>query len=327
MGESCALTENANQETKKKTFSDKGVQCNTYEEFNKHDIHDLIETNYQLKVLTGIPNFALLQALNAALLQTMTGKSKIGIKKMILLTMMRIKLDLTFTALSVLFRISSSTATLYFQKTVKHLCYVLQDVIRFPSKDEILNNMPICFQKFQQTRIVLDCTETEIQKSNCLKCRARSYSFYKCKHTVKFLIGVAPSGLITYLSKPYGGRSSDKAIFNKEKIISLLHYPDAIMVDKGFMIEKECSEHYIKLIRPPFLRKKKKQLTREEAIKTAEIARARIHVERSIQRIKTFRVCRNQIPWQLVPFIGDIFTVVVALVNLSQPILAYDKFL
>jgi hypothetical protein len=67
---------------------------------------------------------------------------------------------------------------------------------------------------------------------------------------------VAASGLVTYLSKPYGGRASDKAIFNLENLLSKLDPHDAIMVDKGFLIETECAKANVKLKRPPFLRKK-----------------------------------------------------------------------
>jgi hypothetical protein len=57
------------------------------------------------------------------------------------------------------------------------------------------------------------------------------------------------------------------------------------------------------------------------------IARAQVHVdERSMQRIKQFRVCRNAVTWKLLAEIKNIVIVVVALTNLSPPILANDKF-
>jgi uncharacterized protein with HEPN domain len=67
-------------------------------------------------------------------------------------------------------------------------------------------------------------------------------------------------------------------------------------------------------------------LSKEEATQTAVIARARVHVERSIQHIKQFRACRNVVPWKLLAEIKNIMMVVVALTNLSPPILANDKF-
>jgi hypothetical protein len=51
-----------------------------------------------------------------------------------------------------------------------------------------------------------------------------------------------------------------------------------------------------------------------------------VHVERSMQRIKQFRVCRNAVPWKLLAEIKNIVIVVVALTNLSPPVLANDEF-
>lgn len=87
----------------------------------------------------------------------------------------------------------------------------------------------------------------------------------------------------------YGGRASDKAIFNNENLIKRLDVNDSIVTDKGVLIEKECNEKSMKLIRPPFL-KKQKQLSKVDAEITADIARARVHVERAIQRLKVFKV-------------------------------------
>lgn len=72
------------------------------------------------------------------------------------------------------------------------------------------------------------------------------------------MTGVSPDGLITYISKPYGGRASDKSIFKQSKLVQkLTPHEDEIMVDKGFSIQDVCSNYAIKMVRPPFLRKKK----------------------------------------------------------------------
>ncbi|KAK5650066.1 hypothetical protein RI129_001095 [Pyrocoelia pectoralis] len=290
-----------------KAVEDKAIQVNVSTDFGSFDVSNIINSNFNLKVFTG-------------------SNTKCSIRNKILLTLMRIKLDVTFRTLAILFNVSRQSAQTYFHSTIQLLSLILKSVIRFPDKDEIRHNIPICFSNFKNTRIVLDCTEISIQASKCLNCRIRTYSYYKGKHTCKFLIGVAPSGLITYVSDAYGGRTSDKAIFNCQNLIAKLEPLDAIMVDKGFLIEQECADNLITLIRPPFL-KKNQQLSKKEAERTAEIARARVHVERSIQRIKNFRVFKNTIPWSLLPEVENIFIVAVGLTNLDSPILARDKFL
>lgn len=103
------------------------------------------------------------------------------------------------------------------------------------------------------------------------------------------MTGVSPDGQITFVSRAYGGRASDKNIFEDSNLIERLElHRDEIMVDKGFLIDSFSAAFGIKVVRPPFYSKKKKnqQFSEEEAIQTREIAKARVHVERANQRIK-----------------------------------------
>ena len=45
---------------------------------------------------------------------------------------------------------------------------------------------------------------------------------------------------------------------------------------------------------------------------TTEIANLRIHVERAIQRLKTFRILKYTLPVTLLPLIDDIVTTYIA---------------
>lgn len=147
--------------------------------------------------------------------------------------------------------------------------------------------MPSCFERFRNVRLVLDCTEIAVEHTKCLCCRISCYSDYKSRNTLKFMTAVTPCGLVAYVSKVYGGRTSDKAIFEQSHVIEKLDENDALMVDKGFLIDTICKENLIQLIRPPF-RRRKKQLSADEANTNFFIARARVHIERVNQRIKIF---------------------------------------
>lgn len=80
----------------------------------------------------------------------------------------------------------------------------------------------------------------------------------------------------------------------------------------------------IKLQRPPIL--DKPQFTAAEAVENTNIAKSRIHVERVIQRIKNFRIFQGRITKNMLKGIDDIAVVVCAMVNLSSPVLAPNKF-
>ncbi|KMQ84716.1 hypothetical protein RF55_17260 [Lasius niger] len=153
-----------------------------------------------------------------------------------------------------------------------------------------------------------------------------TYSHYKGTYTCKFLTGVTPAGNISFISKPYGGRASDKAIFEQSNLKNLLQPGNAVMVDRGFLIDDTCKMNGWKCIRPPFF-KNEKQFTKSEAILTSKIVRARIYIEKSNQRIKAFQIVGSRLPVNLVPLLEEIFTVLCATVNLNSTILKDVTFI
>lgn len=71
---------------------------------------------------------------------------------------------------------------------------------------------------------------------------------------------------------------------------------------------------------------KKKQLSSADVSSTIEIASARVHVERSIQRIKLFQIMKSTICKTMAPHMTEIIQVICGIVNLKEPIMSDDKF-
>ncbi|XP_028146882.2 uncharacterized protein LOC114340340 [Diabrotica virgifera virgifera] len=309
-----------------KSFKDFQVQVDTPK---VSTVCDLITTDSALNSFTGLNSFKLLDTIVEAVCSVYSDQRshRLSIKQRIFLVFTKLKCDLTYVTISLLFGISQELCNKYFNDMLPILSKVLSSVIRFTDTTEIQKNMPECFESFQNVRVVLDCTEIFIQKPKCLCCRIRFYSQYKSNNTVKFMTGISPGGLITYVSEPYGGRASDKTIFEQSNIILKLDSSkDAVMVDKGFLIDDICNQFKIELIRPPFL-KNKKQFSTDEALLNAKIAAARVHIERVKQRIKIFKILGCKLQWSLVKNIKDIFTIACAITNLSSSILADRRYL
>lgn len=100
---------------------------------------------------------------------------------------------------------------------------------------------------------------------------------------------------------------------------------DAIMVDKGFMIKSECDDLNIQLIRPPFA-DKRVQMTKEDSLNTKGIAAARVHVERCIQRLKTFAFLKSTIDWEMTKYVDEIMIIICGLVSFGRPIIDKSRF-
>ena len=110
---------------------------------------------------------------------------------------------------------------------------------------------------------------------------------YKQRNTFKGLVGVAPNGVITFISKLFPGSTSDKAIVAASDVLGKMNSGDMIMADKGFVMQYLMPPG-VSLNVPPFL--KIRRFTKEESQLTTTIARARIHVERAIARIKQHEI-------------------------------------
>ncbi|KAK3911868.1 DNA transposase [Frankliniella fusca] len=229
-----------------------------------------------------------------------------------------------YSALAAIFDLGSQTCANYFYDTIIVLSKVLNCMIFWPSKEDILKNMPKCFSKFKSTRAILDASEIPVEKPKCIKCRIRLYSQYKKNFTAKIMMVCSPSGLITLCAGAFGGRASDRVVTKFTKVYEKCDPTDALMVGKGFNIDEDCTAYLLKLIRPPFQRNKK--YSKSESVQCAKIARARVHVERVIQRVREFGHLCGKIPWNVIPYINDLVIIASALVNLSNPIMALDKY-
>lgn len=304
-------------------LQDQGVQTDLGEK-GYFDIMLLMDNEKDLTIMTGIPSVAVLEVIEKHV-QVRLPSVK-DVRRWIVLTMLKLKLGLSFTCIGVLFQCDRTHCSRVFKATIVALADVLIEAVDWPSKDEVRSWMPRSFRNFLKVRVILDCTEVPIEKPQCLICRIRTYSQYYGEHTLKFMVGCSPSGSISFVSKAYGGRASDKKLFCESGLVEKLEpYVDAVMVDKGFMIQDVCDKSAIELVRPPFL-KKQAQLSKADSKLTAEIARARVHVERVIQRLKLFNVLKQKMPWTLLPYVDAILVTLSGITNLCSPVIADDGF-
>ena len=95
------------------------------------------------------------------------------------------------------------------------------------------------------------------------------------------------------------------------------------MADKGFTISDLLKPLKVTLNIPSFL-SGRDQLTEDEVKESQTIASVRIHVERAMQRVKTFKQIRNEIPLTLHGTINQIWTVACLLCNFMPPLIQKD---
>jgi hypothetical protein len=286
----------------------------------------------QLRILTGLHsmelfNVLLTQVTNIEKANCLVCRNaSLSCADRLLMTLFKLRHNLNFNVLAIMWGVSDRTVSSYVKDMIMYLHTILSPCVFWPSKESVVNNLPKCFCKFKDTVVVLDCTEFEIESPRSLRSRILTYSHYYSCHTVKVLLGIVPSGMIIFVSKLFGGKASDNYITERSGVLTkCISHVDAAMVDKGFTVDKLCEGLGIKLYRPPFV-KSKKQLSKADAIANQNIAAARVHVERAINPLKKFKILKDKVDLDTLPYLTEIVTICCALTNLAKPILANSRF-
>ena len=315
--------------TEYKQTDDKNVQVDsTHLEFNEHSLQ---KDDKKVNFYTGLPNFATLYLVFELLTSGLEpNRGVLTAFQEICMVMIKLRLNLEEKDLAYRFGISQPSVSRIFRKWIAIMAERLRPLIYWPDRAELRETMPIAFRKFFPKCVcILDCTEVFIERPSDLKARAQTWSNYKQHNTVKILIAVTPQGSISFVSKAWGGRASDKYITEQSGILDKLLPGDLVLADRGFTIQDSVGFYCAEVKTPPFT-KGKKQLSRHEVDWSREISHVRIHVERVIGLLKQkYTIMQGTIPISLLKdgtecTIDNIITTCSALCNLCVSVVPSD---
>jgi len=287
---------------------------------------DKLETDSQLKAYTNVTYSTFNYLLKLVLELHGEDDSKYPMTKKIFLVLSKLSINRSYKYLSDLVGFQRRMCGAFFANTVHLLAVTLKNSVTWPSKEEITFNMPTCFEKCTDTRVIL-CFQVPLTCSDCSEYPIRLYVPSKFNQSIKILVGFAPSGLVTFVSEVYDGRATDKEIIEDCDLLPKLEpHVDAIMVDQGFAIHDTCLNKGIKVYTSPFVLKKQR-LTDTNDKSSLESTGAWAHVKNVIDRFRAFKVLQSKISGSVVPYLDDVLIVIAGLVNLSPPILSDNEFI
>lgn len=245
--------------------------------------------------------------------------SDVTIENKLLLFLVKLKLAISFSSLGALFRVYERTASRIFHSILGTLATATENWVFKPPSTDIELELPPCFRvNYPDCRLIVDCTEVRTEIPSEVRQRHNLYSQYKGGYTLKFLVAIAPNGMVVFRSKQFGGRFSDTDITLKSGFLDLVEPGDVVLADKGFPgIKAGLAEKDAVLVMPPFSCGNV-PFTKDEIDTTYNIASVRIHVERAIQRIKKYNILNNRIPVSLIPAMSDVFHMCCVLANLQK---------
>ena len=238
------------------------------------------------------------------------------------LVMCRLRQGFAERHLGHLFNISQSTVSRIVISWVNFMYLRFGLLNIWPSRKVVDDTMPQDFKnKYPNTRAIIDCTEIKCQMPSSLLLNSELFSSYKNNTTLKGLIAISPAGHISFISQLYTGSISDKEITERSGFLDLpFDANDSVMADKGFTIQ-DLLPVGVSLNIPPFLGSSS-QMSAEDVVKTQSIASLRIHVERSINKIKNFHIWDGILSLSLTGIVNQMWTVCAHLCNVQEPIIS-----
>lgn len=236
----------------------------------------------KVTTVTGLKNVHVLMALFNVMHPFLKDTSLTCFQQLII-TLMRLKLNLPLQFLSYLVGVHTSTISRVFNTTIDKLNdLIVPASVVWPAREEVQVSLPMCFRKeFGNCMAIIDCFEIFIEKSKDFQARAKTFSQYKSHNTMKYLIGITPQGVISFISKGWGGRTPDPHITANSGFLDHLLPDDLILADRGFPINEQVGLYCARVITPAFTRGKK-QLSAIDVEDSRRVASVRIHVERVI---------------------------------------------
>ena len=174
------------------------------------------------------------------------------------MVMMRLRLGLFERDLAHRFNVSVMTVSRITRSWMRFLRAEFEPLIQTPPSEILKLHMPNVFQQIcPDTVMIVDCTEFQMEKPSSLNAQSACYSSYKSTNTMKALLGITPSGVVSFVSELFPGSTSDKEITIQSGLLDKLKKDDEVMADKRFDCQDELASVGAILVTPKYLKQKR----------------------------------------------------------------------
>lgn len=250
----------------------------------------LCRTDKRLNVMTGLMDKKMLEQLTSQCVK-MPGQDSDSYGDMmdkIVLTTFKLKTNVDFVQLGILFSIPENTAREYFISTIKCLAEIFNRTKFMQSKEQIVKES-FCFcELFPKVRLFIEC-----------------YTL-KTNPPIKILVALAPSGVINYVSKNVNVRFSDVFVIRQTDLLKKLKPGDVLMARRDLVLAGNPYDIEI------FNMDKKGAFQSDQ-----RFTHARKRVELTLQKIRSFRIMTEECGSGFNSAVSQVVTVVCGLINES----------
>lgn len=202
----------------------------------------------KVKFYTGLPNYFVLETVMWLLAPHMDGMKTVKLSKFqqLLLTLMRLRLDLRNQDLAYRFGVKVGTVTRTVHQMVSIMSSTLVPTAVFwPSRAELRKNLPAALRtSHPDCAVIIDCFtvpfEEPVSRGNQQQQQQRmvasSQGLGTSHNVLKYLIGVAPQGVVTFVSRGVLGNVSDKSLAEGCGLLCKLLPGDVVLASRDLDI-------------------------------------------------------------------------------------------
>ena len=135
------------------------------------------------------------------------------------IVMIRLRLGLMEKDIAYRFNISQSTVLWIIITWINFMYLQFKDLPLWPKK-VVTSYMPQVFkEQYTSIRVIIDATEIFIEQPYLPEIQKMTFLSYKNHNTYKALIGISPSGAITFVFKLFSGSMSDKELTRQSGLL------------------------------------------------------------------------------------------------------------
>lgn len=251
----------------------------------------------KVQFYTGLPNYFVFETVMWLLVPHMKGdkNAKLSNFQQILLTLMRLRLDLRNQDLAYRFGVKVSTVTRTVHRIINIMFTTLVPTAVFwPSRVELRKNLPEAVKRTHpDCAVIIDCFKVCQEKAVSIDTHRQATremitpsSQSALISELKYVIGVAPQGAVIFASRGAPGNTSDKTLVESCGLLCKLLPGDVVLAERDFDIKDLVGAHRAELtITTSELHEidQSNQDMRDNASERMNVYR---HVDRVIQMVK-----------------------------------------
>lgn len=200
----------------------------------------------KVRFYTGLPNYFVFETVMLLLIPHMKGDKNVKLSKFqqLLLTLMRLKLDLRNQDLAYRFGVKVATVA----RTVHRIIHIMfttlvPTAVFWPSRVELRKNLPaaLCCT-YPDCAVIIDCFRVSLERAlsvdgnQDVASTALTTPVQSTVNELKYVIGVAPQGVVTFVSRGSPGHVSDKSLVESSGLLCKLLPGDVVLAERDFDI-------------------------------------------------------------------------------------------